>query len=304
MRPQSPTPNDRRRAAIALAVIAIATWLDRDGCVVANQSVIFAFVVEALVVAGEAIQTAAAYIAVHLEAVVLWILSQLSWLSGHVAKILSSTGAMFSRVWDGMRAFYEDVLKPLALELKDFYDRVRDWLTKYLKPVYDFLHDVRDKLLGIYRSFIRPILDVIDVARGVLHVLGDLGIEWAQQLDQKLGQIESTINQNFLWLVGQVNRVINVIDSVVTGSLLFQVAPFLLTIQRDVRSVTRLLGAARSRTISATGRKYLNKLEDVQTPEELNTELVAWWKGEPSAADDSMDALGQTVDDIWGGVTS
>lgn len=237
MRPHRFTISDAWRARLALVVVAVAAVLDRDGCLVANQAAVFGFVIEALLTAGQAIESAAAYITVHLEAVVLWLVSQFSWLSGHVAKIFSSTGAMFAKVWDGARVVYEDVLKPVALELKALYERAREWIQKYVKPVYDFLKDVRDRVLAFYRAYIRPFLDAIDIARGALRVLGDLGIAWAKALDQKLGQVESVITENFLWILGQLNRMIDVVNSVVTFDLLFQRFPFLSTLKRDITFV-------------------------------------------------------------------
>ena len=234
---ERPSPADRRRAWLALAVLAIAAWLDRDGCVVANQSAVFGFVISALVAAGEAIGSAAGYIAVHLEAVVAWLLTTVKWLTGHVADILQSTGAMFARVWDGLKAYYNAVLKPFALEVYGLFTRVRDWLTKIFTPILDWLQRARKYLLELWNDWVKPVLDIVDIVRGGLRVLGDLGVEWAKELDQRLAEYESLVTENFLKILAPLNKAIDVVNSIVTGDLLLQRIPFLSTLYRDITYV-------------------------------------------------------------------
>lgn len=262
MRPRRHSHADARRAQLALVVVAIAAVLDRDGCVVANQAAVFGFVISALVAAGQAIGSAAGYIAVHLEAVVAWLISQFAWLSGHVAKIFASTGAMFARFGSWLRDWYNDFWKPIGKWLYGQFERLRTWLSRYFKPVFDFLKRVRDELLTLYKRFVKPILDVIDVARGFLRVLGDLGVAWAKALDQRLGQFESLITENFLRLLSGLNQVIDVVNSIVTGDLLLQRVPFLSTLRRDIHYANAALLQARLdfRTRSEPGLRTAEKL--------------------------------------------
>jgi hypothetical protein len=291
MRPRPLSPADRRRALVALVVVAIAAWLDRGRVSVAQHAGVFVFVVEALIVAGEAIEGAAAYIAIHLEAVVAWILAHLAWLGGYVASILKSTGAMFAQVWDYAKTFYSDVLKPLAEHLLEWYNRVKDWLKKYLGPVFDFLTRVRTELLAAYKRFVKPFLDAIDIARAILKTLGDLGVDWAKSLDQKLGLFESVITENFLKILGELNKVIGVVNSVITMDLLFKRAPWLLTLKRDLQPVWKMLAAAPSTSLSSYEQARLNRAFKGQTVEQQNADIVAWWNGESNDVGDTLDAI-------------
>lgn len=275
MRPRPLSPADRRRALVALVVVAIAAWLDRGRVSVAQHAGVFVFVVEALIVAGEAIEGAAAYIAIHLEAVVAWILAHLAWLGGYVASILKSTGAMFAQVWDYAKTFYSDVLKPLAEHLLEWYNRVKDWLKKYLGPVFDFLARVRTELLAAYKRFVKPFLDAIDIARAILKTLGDLGVEWAKALDQKLGQFESVITENFLKILGELNKVIGVVNSVITADLLFKRAPWLLTLKRDISPVAKMLAQKRTRPLTGDEQYAIERSAETHSVPSVIDDIVA-----------------------------
>lgn len=139
--------------------------------------------------------------------------------------------------WEFLRATYEKVLKPAWEKLHALYDRVRKWLDKWVAPVLRFLQDVRRRFLKFYEDWIRPILDTIDVSRRILQLLGRFGVEWAKTLDQKLGDVEGYIDRIYRRVLGELNQVINLIDSIVTGNGLFQRLPFVRTLQRDVRYV-------------------------------------------------------------------
>jgi hypothetical protein len=241
---------DRARALIALAVIAVAAWLDRDGCVLAQHAGVFAAIWAAISAVGELLGAAGGAIATSLETVVAWLITQVGWLAARVASILASTGGMFARVWDWSRQLWSNVLKPSLIWLKDKFDQVRGWLRTKFGPVFDFLHTVRRHLLDIYKQFIRPVLDAIDVARGFLRVLEDLGVQWARKLDQALGEIEQVITENFLRVLGEVNKVINVLNAVVDGSLLFKRFAFLATLRRDVVPAARIFTNARTRPLT------------------------------------------------------
>lgn len=273
MRPRPLSPADRRVAWLALVVVAVASWLDADRCVVAQQAAVFSFVVQGLVWLGNAIGGAATFIGVHLEAVVAWLVSSLQWLTGHVASIFKATGAMFARVWDGLKTYYNAVLKPFALEVWHFFDRVRGWLMKYLGPVLKWAKRVRDELLRYYQSIIAPVLDIIDVTRASLRVLGDLGVDWARALDQKLGEWESTVTENFLWVLGQVNRVIDTVNGIVTLDGLFQRVPFLATLRRDVGLAWNTLYNARHRGGTLGDLAAAAKRRPPREPDEIRAEL-------------------------------
>ncbi len=297
--------SDRIRALVALGVVALCAWLDRDGCVLAQHAGIFSVIWAAISAVGEALGAAGGAIATSLESVVAWLITQVGWLAGRVAGILASTGGMFARVWDWSRQLWANVLKPSLIWLKDKFDQVRAWLRTKFGPVFDFLHTVRQHILDFYKNFIRPVLDAIDVARGFLRILEDLGIQWARKLDQALGEIEQAITENFLRVLGELNRVINVINGVVDGSLLFRRAPFMLTLERDVYRVWRVLGNARARPLTELEQAQLNRAVHSQSVPEMTADLVAYFGGAQNDVGQVIDALAaQLITDFNGGESS
>lgn len=241
------TPIDRRGAwstwrawrtrllvsALVWLGLALLVWLDQHGVAGAQRAEAFGWFVSALEWIWHAYEAVEGFVEAHLVAVVTWIWDGLRWLTSHVADFLQSTGGMFARVWDSAKLFYENVLRPALVWLYDFYTKVRDWLKKVFQPVFEFLKDVRDTIKEIYKRFVSPILDIIDATRAGLRVLGDLGVEWARKLDAKLGEVEGIIQRNFVMLLGRVNQVIDILDSVVNVDRLFQRLPFIRTLDRD-----------------------------------------------------------------------
>lgn len=228
------------RSTLVWVVLALLVWLDRHALAGAQRAEMFGWLVDAFIWIWRAYTAVEAFIEAHLVAVVTWLWDAVRWLSSHVADFLASTGGMFARVWESAKQFYESVLRPALVWLYDFYTKVRDWLAKVFKPVFEFLRDVRDVIKDIYKRFISPILTIIDVTRAGLRVLGDLGVEWARKLDAKLGEIEGIIQRNFVMVLGRVNQVIDILDSVVNVDRLFQRLPFIRTLDRDAGYWLRL----------------------------------------------------------------
>ncbi|HEY3042608.1 MAG TPA: hypothetical protein VGJ39_01190, partial [Vicinamibacterales bacterium] len=120
----------------------------------------------------------------------------------------------FRESWRFLRTLYEDVLKPAWVKFWKFIDWAKDSLDRVFRPVFKVLFRIRAELLKFYDKWIRPILDTIDVARKVLRVFSSLGLDWAKKLDQKLGQIEEKIDAPFRLLLREINRIINLVNTV------------------------------------------------------------------------------------------
>lgn len=139
-----------------------------------------------------------------------------------------------------LKAFKESALIPMLRWLRDHIAQLKAWLKKIFKPLIDNLLLIRKHLLRIYNKFVRPVLEVINVIRFITGTLSRLGVKWAQELDLKLAQIERAIVRNFQTILQHLNRVIDVVDSVVTFDILFQRIPFLRTLVRDAAYLNRI----------------------------------------------------------------
>lgn len=133
-----------------------------------------------------------------------------------------------------------EALVPLLSWLRERITWLKEWLKRAFGPLIKLITKIRKHILDFYAKYIRPALDVIDAIRGVLQVLGRLGVEWATELDRKLGKITSEIHEKFLFVDGWLRKVQGAIDAVITFDLLFQRFPFLRTLVRDAGYLNRI----------------------------------------------------------------
>lgn len=215
-------PRDRWRVRLVLLVLWLAVLLD----VVASSSSAAAPVpyvgaaVFSFIVTG--IQLLAGWIATAAEITVTYLAAVVSWLVGVVGSFLVSVGAVFAKIWDGIKIIWSDVLKPALVWLDKTFVRIHDWMVKTFKPVFDWLKLVRCRLNEIYTNFVRPVLDTIDFVRDVNRVLLAFHIHLLESLDKVLADLERRIEEPILWLYQQLTRVQNLLDAVVSFDGLFQ----------------------------------------------------------------------------------
>lgn len=221
-RPRPLARADRRLAGVVLVVVAIAAALDWYASAGAGAAApryvgaeLFSFIVTG-------IQLLAGWIATAAEITVTYLAAVVSWLAGVVGSFLVSVGAVFAKIWDGIKIIWSDVLKPALVWVDKTFRRIHDWLVKSLKPVFDWLKLVRCRLNELYTTFVRPVLDTIDFIRAVNRVLLAFHIRILEGLDRVLSDLERRIEEPILWLFQQLTRVQNLLDRVVSLDGLFQ----------------------------------------------------------------------------------
>jgi hypothetical protein len=244
----------RRRLALSLVVwgaLALLAWLDTTTShLPAQQAHVWQWIVGAATAIWAGLSVAGAAIAATAIAAIGYLGAAVAWIAVHLAGFIVSSGAMFARVWESARRFYSGVLRPALVWLHDWYARARAWLRKYFGPVFRFLDRVRQELRRIYTRFVRPILDIIAVTRAVMRVLITLHVPFARALDQVLDKTEQVIDENVRRALLKVNKLLDLVDSVITFDGLFQRVPFLRSIERDVRYVFSALHRSRSTPLS------------------------------------------------------
>ncbi len=228
---------NRRRRDVALAIGVLgaflaAAWLDRGRAVHVQQASIFAAIWIGIQAIGEALGIIGGAIATALEAVVAYLVAAVAWLATTVASILVSTGAIFAKVWDGLKIVWSDVLKPALVWIDKTFTRVQTWLKTTFGPVFEWLERVRDELNKIYTKFVKPVVDTIEFIRQFNRVLMTFHITFLQKLDTTLEQIEQRIEEPILWLNRKLSEVQNAVNFIVTADGLFQ----RLTLLRSMRN--------------------------------------------------------------------
>lgn len=216
------TSADRRRAVLVVALFVAAAALDWFAgarsparVVPIHGASVFAFIV-----AG--IQAIAGWLATAAVVTVEYLAAALSWLAARVANFVASSGAVFARVWDGIKIVWADVLKPALVWIDKTVKNVYDWMRKTFAPVFKFLNDVRDRIQKFYDRFVKPVTDTIDFIRQLNALLRTFHIEVLNDLDEILGEVRRYIDAPFKFVYAQLSRIQNVIDRVVTFDGFFQ----------------------------------------------------------------------------------
>jgi hypothetical protein len=76
------------------------------------------------------------------------------------------------------------------------------------------------------------VLDVIEAIRFGLQLLGRLGVEWAVELDRKLGRIAEEIDARFRQVLGKVNEALDFLDLLIDPIGLLRRVPLLRSLDR------------------------------------------------------------------------
>jgi hypothetical protein len=147
------------------------------------------------------------------------------------------------KAWELLRLTYSHVLKPAWKFVWKWVDKTERWLQRTFEPLMRWLRKAQKWIRDFYTNYLRPVLDIIDVTRRSLRVLASLGVGWARTLDAKLGTIEDLIQRNYLRVVGELNKVINIVNRVVTADGLFQRLAFIRTLGRDYKQAWHALTA-------------------------------------------------------------
>lgn len=166
-----------------------------------------------------------------------WIVAKLSLVVTKLKNGLGVLGAellkALKRAWDFTRRVYDEVLKPAWDHFWNWFDKFRRWLDDTIGPVLDWLRTLRENLLTFWKLYVRPWLDLIDVTRKLLRVLAALHIPFARELDRRLGQLEQQIEKPFRILLAELNKVIGIVNRIVTLDGLLQRLVLIRSLARD-----------------------------------------------------------------------
>jgi hypothetical protein len=286
----------RRRGLAARACFAALAPASGDGHSAPLSYAFWGFFIQLIGAIWDGIQ-AAGEVTLH---VLQWIVAHLSILVARLVNGLKWVGRNLlnglHKVWTFARLTYDKVLKPAWEKFWRWFDRFRQWLDHTFGPVLKFLHRLTDSLMRFWKDYVRPWLDLIDVTRRVLRVLGSLGLRWARELDARLGAIEEAIERPFRMLLQKLNDVINIVNRVVTLDGLLQRVALIRSLERDYIFAWRtamnpwrreLTGAQKDRAEKAWGAKTLAAVvSDVSASltrnggadEPIVTEMAAQWR--------------------------
>lgn len=201
----------------------------------------------------------------------------LSIIAGYLWAGLKAAGSYLSgfgkAAWRFFRNTWDHVLKPAWQKFFKFVDRIHDRLERIFGPVLRKINAIRTFILGFWKRFIRPILDAIDIARSVLRVLAQLGIDWAKRLDSELARIQAAIEKPLLEIIRRLNEVANWINRIVDLDGLFQKLVFVRSLERDAREVSRTFVNWRHRPIDPNALPAIREKANARTLADVENDI-------------------------------
>lgn len=285
---KTPWTRARRRVVgvVALAVLALIAWLDSDRSGLALRPGLPLHTAAVFSVIWTGISFIAAALAAAADVAVAYLVAAVSWLAGALATFLAAAGSIFAKIWDGLKIVWSDVLKPTLIWVDDKLKSAYAWMKSTFKPVFDFVNDVRRRLNDFYNTFVKPVTDTIDFIRAINRALLTFHITWLQDLDSLLVQLEAKIREPFLWINQQLNKILNVLDLVVTANGFFQQVTLIRSMSRYAPAWVNGLWNRQLPPEGFNQDPYgLTRMYPLDAKWANGKELTKFYKGEPSRMD-------------------
>jgi hypothetical protein len=291
------SPVERRRlllrSLVVWGVLGALAWLDRDRHVQANQAAVFAFIVSAIGWIVDVLATAAAATVTYLATVVSYI-AKILW------GFLADSGAMFAKVWDGIKVVWSDAVKPFLGWLHDMYDRVKDWMVRTFGPIIKWAERLREGFIDVYNRFVKPIVDALNTIKAVLDMLAKLHVPFAQRLEDFVDEVERAIVDNYLKLLGYINKIIDTLNGYFTLDGLLQRQLHLRTAMRDVFYLWRVAENSRWRPNTDAELEAIKRSSETADAQQGVTDTGDFWSDVQNDATAPMfAAVKETVDELW-----
>jgi hypothetical protein len=101
-------------------------------------------------------------------------------------------------------------MKDLANDISSFFNTVKT----FIQPLVTFLNQVYQYYMKYWNEFVQPVLKDIQRVRQALSLFKALHLQWAQQVDSWLADVQQQIVKNTLWVAQQIQQVIGWVNSV------------------------------------------------------------------------------------------
>lgn len=278
------------RSLVVWAVLGLLALLDRHGPQIGQHAAVFSFIVSAISWVASAVGDLGAAVATAAETAVVFLGQTIAYVGHGLATLMSNTGAMFSKVWEGAKIVYSDVLKPVAQWFHDVYDKVKNWMVDVFGPVIKWANRVKDELQSLYKRFVQPILKILDTSKAVLDILAKLHVPFAANLENVVNDIEQTILENYLRVLGYVNKAISTLNGFFTVDGLLQRFVLLRSIERDAYFIWRTMVNTGERPLTDLEAATLDRAGKSQTVDEMVVDIVAYFNDEENDTGAAIDS--------------
>lgn len=137
-------------------------------------------------------------------------------------RFATALGGVLGKVYGLLRDFWSGVLKPFIKWVDGRILKLEKWLRDTFGPTLKWLETQRRRLLEFYDRWFRPIFDTIEVVRRTLQLLATFRLEWAQELDRKLAELEDRLLWPIREAMFRLNQIADWLNRVIGLDGLFQ----------------------------------------------------------------------------------
>lgn len=190
------------------------------------------------------ISWAAAAIGGQVSALISWVTSGFGVLFGDISStdsFLGSFGAavwgVFGSLWGWLSQLWQWFNTHILQQLKSLIKSIHDWLQKILGPYLKKLQAIIKWEEQNWNTYIKPIFNLLQRLRSALVIFRLLGFKWAQALDARITQIESTLASAFFGVLQNLNMLANWINFIIDPFGLFQPNIWLSSIAQSVGAI-------------------------------------------------------------------
>jgi hypothetical protein len=290
-------PRPRVASLAVWGVVALVVWLDAHGPHVSAHAAFLGFLLSAISWIIGAFQTVGSAVATALSAVVSYLVTAVSWLTGRLASVITSSGTIFAKTWDGLRRVWTNVLRPVILWTDKAFTRVETWLTRTFGPAFKYLRLVRNTLDHVFTRFLRPVFDTVSFVRQFNRVLHVVHIHVLDGVTSTLMSIEQRLDAALFFLYGKINELTNWINVIVTADGLFQQVTLLRSLERDLVYSWRMMVNARDAPLTAEDRAFLAARNQPPTFQTMNQQFEEYATSGTGPMADAVAAIDQAVAD-------
>ncbi len=163
------------------------------------------------------------------------------WALDHLKNVWGVLKSAVSGVLKALRTLTHFKWRELWHLLKKGYDQWRKWVKWYQDHVLGPIRRMHRQLMEIYNRIFRPVLEILDMLRRTVGIIGIFNRKLARKLDSALWGLESRLLDPWYRAMRRLNSLSSWAMAIITRSGLFDRTIFVQTLRRDWKSVWKVL---------------------------------------------------------------
>jgi len=155
-----------------------------------------------------------------------------------IGQILQGAWNYFKRALSALRHLH---FADIWHAIQRGYDRFHRALQWYNDHVIKPLERMRQQLIALYNRYLGPVIKLLDTVRATVRIVAIFNRKLAAQIDQALWQVESALYAPLYSALRRLNAITSTIRAIITPLGLIDRQLLILSMQRDWKSIWRVL---------------------------------------------------------------